>query len=214
MKNLGFLGYPNYAVTKEGTVFSFLSKRFLKNSTCKTISGIHVRVNLYNDEGSKTIEVHRLVAQAFIDNPNNFPIINHIDGDRTNNCVSNLEWCTHEYNTQHAIDTGLMKHRSLSEETVHTILSMMEEGYRNCDIRDITGISYDVIGKIRVGENYRSLWEQYVIPAKKETVSLAKVLEIKRMLSEGILVEQIVKALKISRSLVKDIRDLKRFTHI
>ena len=49
---------------------------------------------------------------------------------------------------------------------------------------------------------------------EKKKFNEAKVLEIKRMLSEGMLVEQIVKALKISRSLVKDIRDLKRFTHI
>ena len=54
----------------------------------------------------KTARVHRLVAQAFIPNPNNYPEVNHIDCDRTNNNVSNLEWCTHEQNVRYAIKVG------------------------------------------------------------------------------------------------------------
>ena len=51
--------------------------------------------------------VHRLVAQAFIPNPNNYPIINHIDGNKLNNHVSNLEWCTQKQNVQHSFKNGL-----------------------------------------------------------------------------------------------------------
>ena len=54
----------------------------------------------------KTVRVHRLVAQAFIPNPNNYPEVNHIDCDRTNNNVSNIEWCTHEQNVRYAIEAG------------------------------------------------------------------------------------------------------------
>lgn len=46
----------------------------------------------------KSAQVHRLVAEAFLPNPNGFPIVNHKDEDRTNNCVSNLEWCTQQHN--------------------------------------------------------------------------------------------------------------------
>ena len=52
-------------------------------------------------------KVHRLVIEAFTPNPDNLPCINHIDGDKLNNHVSNLEWCTYQANMQHAVRTGL-----------------------------------------------------------------------------------------------------------
>ena len=57
----------------------------------------------------KKYPLHRLVAKAFIPNPNNYPFINHIDGNRSNCSIKNLEWCTHQMNVQHGYDTGLNK---------------------------------------------------------------------------------------------------------
>ena len=62
-------------------------------------------------------KVHRLVAEAFIPNPDNLKEVNHIDGNHDNNQVSNLEWITHQANVQHSFDTGIKQpHRWTAEE--------------------------------------------------------------------------------------------------
>lgn len=63
-------------------------------------------INLFRDGKSKSIHVHRLVGLAFIPNPSRFPVVNHLDGIKSNNVVANLEWTTDRMNRQHAIDIG------------------------------------------------------------------------------------------------------------
>ena len=57
------------------------------------------QVNLWVGEKSKPFTIHRLIAEAFIPNPHNYPCVNHIDEDRSNSVLGNLEWCTYGYNT-------------------------------------------------------------------------------------------------------------------
>lgn len=66
-------------------------------------------VSLWKKSKSKTHRIHVEVAKAFIPNPNNYPVINHIDGNKTNNYVNNLEWCTYKHNSQEAMELGLLK---------------------------------------------------------------------------------------------------------
>jgi len=66
----------------------------------------YLQVMLYKDKKEKTLRIHRLVAQAFIPNPENKPFINHIDCDPSNNCVTNLEWVTQKENIQYASKLG------------------------------------------------------------------------------------------------------------
>lgn len=58
----------------------------------------YLTVILYKNGKIKNYKIHRLVAEAFIPNPNNYPCVNHKDENPSNNCINNLEWCTHKYN--------------------------------------------------------------------------------------------------------------------
>ena len=80
-----------------------LPERFLKTNE----NDRYLRVDLWKDGKHKFYEVHRLVAAAFIANPENKPVVNHIDGDKHNNNVNNLEWCTVSENNKHAYKMGL-----------------------------------------------------------------------------------------------------------
>ena len=64
-------------------------------------------VELWRDNKRKRVPVHRIVAMAYIPNPHDYPQVNHIDGNRKNNSVGNLEWCTASENNYHAYRTGL-----------------------------------------------------------------------------------------------------------
>lgn len=67
------------------------------------------RIRITIDRVKKSFKVHRLVAEAFIPNPDNLPQVNHIDGNKRNNVVENLEWVTNKANAHHAIKNGLWK---------------------------------------------------------------------------------------------------------
>lgn len=68
-----------------------------------------LQVRLQRDRTSKAFKIHRLVAQAFIPNPDDKPEVNHIDGNPLNNCVTNLEWVTKSENVLHAVEHGLSR---------------------------------------------------------------------------------------------------------
>lgn len=86
-----------------GRVLSFLYSKQTKKHPLKRCC-----VELWKDGSRKRAFVHRLVACAFIENPNNKPQVNHIDGNPLNNCVENLEWVTNSENVKHAYANGLI----------------------------------------------------------------------------------------------------------
>ena len=73
----------------------------------KAVNG-YMRATLCNEKYYKHFKIHRLVAEHYIPNPENKPQVNHINGDKTDNRVDNLEFCTHEENIKHAIKNGLI----------------------------------------------------------------------------------------------------------
>ena len=85
----------------------------------------YMMCGLWRNNKAKYYLVHRLVAEAFIPNPDNLAEVNHIDGNRQNNHLSNLEWVTRKGNIRHAIDTGLRKYQN--RYTEDTFVSMLQE---------------------------------------------------------------------------------------
>ena len=89
-------GFDNYEVSNLGKVRNMKSGRVLKPKPHK--DG-YLRHGLYKNNKQKTLLLHRIVATAFIDNPEAKPQVNHIDENKTNNDLSNLEWCTAKENS-------------------------------------------------------------------------------------------------------------------
>lgn len=107
------LGYEGlYAVDKHGNVYSLVHNSSRRKGKLKPYvnTGGYLRVNLYDRNGKvKKHYVHRLVAQTFLPNPKNLPHVNHIDANKNNNTVDNLEWCTEKYNIAESRRLGLQK---------------------------------------------------------------------------------------------------------
>ena len=94
-----------YKISDLGNVKSTYSNKILKPSADKYG---YVRFSATKNKKQKTLRIHRLVAELFIQNPNNLPQVNHKDGNKENNCKTNLEWCTDSENKLHAYVNGLM----------------------------------------------------------------------------------------------------------
>lgn len=104
-------------------------------------------VSLQHGARKETRKVHRLVASAFIPNPDNLPEVNHIDCDKANNAVGNLEWCTGEWNREHAKSRGLFARGKqpirIVMDGVHEFDSInqcaRQTGIASKDIREVVG---------------------------------------------------------------------------
>jgi len=92
-------GFPDYSISSSGVVYS--SKRGSVTEVKGSVWMGYRKVALSNGDKIKTIAVHRLVAETFLTKPRGCNVVNHIDGVKSNNTLSNLEWTNHRGNSKH-----------------------------------------------------------------------------------------------------------------
>lgn len=106
MNSKTITNYENYIIYDNGDVKNIVTKKMLKGSISENGYKYY---RLSQDGKKKMFYAHRLVAEHFLDNPDNLPIVNHLDGNKLNNNVTNLEWASYSDNVSHAHMLGLIK---------------------------------------------------------------------------------------------------------
>lgn len=198
-------------VTTTGEIYSSFGKK-LKNR--KDQYG-YILCAVWQDGNTRTCRVHRLVAQTYLENPEAKREVNHKDGDKTNNCLSNLEWVTSLENKAHAWENKLYKdvldqHHSakLTNDQVHSICQMIQDGRRSIDIAKEFNVHKDYIANIKTGRNWTEISKYYDLKCKRnKTKSTATVLAICHQLAAGKSCMEISKAFDMD---YKEVTRIKR----
>lgn len=203
----------NCYVTQDGKIIG----RNGKVRKLKLTKTGYLEVDVYfgKEIGKKYYRVHRLVAMFYIENPENKPFVNHIDGNKTNNAVSNLEWVTHAENMEHAKNFGLIKRAeenkqsTITTEQAEEICKLLQMGYRNVDIAKSLGVYKWIVSSIRYKQCWMHISCKYNIPERSRSLSEETVHWICQQIKKGLTPGQIIKASsnnRITKTLIKDIR--------
>lgn len=182
--------FSDYTIDKDGNVYSYKSNKYLKTRVDR---GGYVTINIQDDSGrNRTKRIHRLIAEAFIPNPDNKPEVNHIDTNKQNNSINNLEWVTSKENKTHAYLNDLYPigenhgNAVLKESIVITICEMLQEGVRNKDISEKLGVHKDVISHIKLGDVWKEISSRYNFNmARKQRKSIKTVEKVCILIIQG-----------------------------
>jgi hypothetical protein len=147
----------------------------------------YMRVSIKIQGSKRSFSIHRLVAMTFIPRKSENLQVNHIDGNKHNNCVVNLEWITAYENIQHAYEHNLRK-RPLNKLEVEKICELMVKGFGNTKIANLLDIPVTVIQAIRQGKTYTCFTKKFVLPllvSKPKKLSIGQVHQICQLLADG-----------------------------
>lgn len=151
--------FPSYRISEDGQVYS--THKSGKILSPKEDKDGYLEVCLSENKVRHYVRVHRLVGMAFLDNPEDLPLINHKDMDVKNNHYSNLEWCTYTHNTKHFYENSL-SHKSLSSFNKEELLAIIEcynSGKSQKEVASLFGLQTrpDVISEIVTGRRFSEL---------------------------------------------------------
>ncbi|MFA7142910.1 MAG: HNH endonuclease signature motif containing protein [Candidatus Dojkabacteria bacterium] len=165
--------YPNYEINEDGVIVSLHRKEKIRLKELPTRKG-YLQVVLCKDGKKHKKFVHRLVAQTFLDNPKNKPYVNHIDGNKTNNRLINLEWVTASENKIHSntIHTSRrgsqIKNTKLTDNIVKEILKHFKETESFKEVQNkFSDYKESTLRSIVSGEN----WKHVLDTEERETLS-------------------------------------------
>lgn len=142
----------DYDITENGEIINKHTGRIVKP---QPNGKGYLRISI----GKKLMFVHRLVAEKYIPNPDNLPQVNHKDGNKTNNCVDNLEWVSNSVNRKHAVQSGLHIHgekcpwSKLTLENVNYIRNHPEMSKK--ELSEMFKVSRETIRDILIGRSWK-----------------------------------------------------------
>ena len=222
-RSLDFLGYPNYIITKIGDVWSISNYKYLSSTINK---GKYLKVTIVKDRRTKkSIEIHRLLALAFIPIPDEFKDIplskmhaHHIDEDTFNNNIidvpskglkCNIQWTTTSIHRSNHND------KSITDEQVHIICQGIADGLESNEIIRKAKCSARVVTQIKTNGYYNYISKDYDFSkARKYRTSDEIVVKICEELITGIPFIEIARKLNVGVTIVERIANRKLYTNI
>lgn len=153
-----------YFITEEGQIFDRYLDKFLSSH----INTGYNRVAFRTKSGTqKAYYNHVLAGVVYLGDYRNTLTVNHEDGDKSNNHISNLKWMTHHENITHAITNGLIKNRtSLTEPIVRQVCDLIVNGESVRKIADILGLKLTTVEGIKNKYNWTNISDEYTFPPK------------------------------------------------
>lgn len=191
-------GFTSYKINKGGVI---LGKKGFPLKYNPNVDGYPV-VNINNDMGkNRCMRIHRLMALQYIPNPNNLPIVNHKDGNKTNFKLDNLEWVTIQENVTHAIEVIKVDKKcntDLTREVVELICKDLEDGKKPKEIYQKYNVTLSIVSKIKRGVVWSDVSYKYNLNTRTSRLPVSVVLNIVKYLNLGFGNTEVVKILNHS----------------